>query len=77
MDSLRDLFEMWFDRRGKIISLSPPLGATEQDMETMARVTEVMPAVFEDAATERIQTGTAEQTAWLTAVPWFERGAFE
>lgn len=80
MDSLHELFELWFDRRGRVASISPPADATEQDIELMARVTQVLPPLFTDAPTVRIQRepdADAVSTQWLTAVPWFERGSGE
>jgi hypothetical protein len=83
VDSLSELYELWFDDRGRVASFSPPAGCTERDMEIMARVTEVLPSLFADGPTERIQRDTGSEdtdavsTQWLTAVPWFERGSGE
>jgi hypothetical protein len=83
VDSLHELFELWFDRRGRVASFSPPSDCTEQDMELMSRVTAVLPPLFTDAPTVRIQRDTSTEdtdavsTQWLTAVPWFERGSGE
>lgn len=74
MDSLHELFELWFDRRGRVASFSPPADATGQDMELMARVTEVLPPLFTDAPTVRIQAvdpASSEATQWLQPA-WFE-----
>jgi hypothetical protein len=71
VDELRELFELWFDRTGRVASVSPPLGATERDMEMAARVTEVIPALFADTPTDRIQLSPdSEKTAYLMPA-WF------
>lgn len=56
-------------RSGRVDSWSYPGGVTERDHEFMNRVTEVLPEVAASV------DSSAEATAWITAVPWFERGS--
>lgn len=71
MDSLSELWEAWFTKRGEMVSLSPPAGATAGEMELGARVTEVLPRLVPvDGPTERIAV-VESATLWLQAA-WFE-----
>jgi hypothetical protein len=60
-----------------MVSLLPPAGVTEEDMELGTRLTEVLPRLFEvDEPTERmrqVEPSASESTQWLQPA-WFERG---
>lgn len=68
MDSLAELWEFLVDRAGRVVSMSPPQGATEADMELGARATEVFPRLL-DGPTERIVTQDAPTVRLMPA--WF------
>lgn len=71
MDSLAEMWEFLVSKTGRVVSMSPPQGATEAEMELGARATEVFPRLL-DGPTERIVRQDATDTAWLQAA-WFEK----